>query len=150
MIIEIVEAQPYHCGQIARLLRPAQRIGVASRSADAHREISARYGASSYRKACFFDHRLAAVGGVLGTAAESGGLVWLAIAEWATQQPRNLMRAAAAALSDIGRTKRRIGTFILIEDAPSFRFAQHLGFRVRRDADTPFESVLMERDLWPV
>lgn len=149
MKIEIVEARPYHCGQIARLLRPAQNIGARARGADTHREISARFGASAYRRACFFDQRLAAVGGVMGTEVESGGLVWLAVAQWATRQPRMLMRAAAAALSDLGRTKRKLGTFILIEDAPSFRFAQHLGFKVRRDADTPFESVLMERDLWP-
>jgi hypothetical protein len=145
--IEIVEAKPYHCGQIARMLRLDQSLGAASRGFNAHRELHARFGASAWRRACLLDGRLAALGGVMGTQAESDGNVWLAIADWATRHPRALLRAAGEAFADLGRVKRRLGTLILIEDAPSFRFAQHLGFSVRRDADTSFETVLMERNL---
>lgn len=145
MKIEIVEARPFHCGQIARSVRPSQSLGARARGVDVHREIHARFSASAYRRACLLDGRLAALGGVMGTALESDGLIWLAIAEWATKRPRALLEAARAALDDLDRTKHRLGTLILIEDAPSFRFALRLGFVVRKSAETPFETVLMER-----
>lgn len=145
MNIEIVEARPYHCGQIARALRPAQQDGVRSRGVDAHRALRDRFGASAYRRACLFDGRLAALGGVMGTTLAVDGVVWLAVAEWATRHPRALLTAARTALVDIGVVKRRIGTLILIEDTASFRFARRLGFAVREDAETAFDAVLMER-----
>ena len=145
MKIEIAEARLYHCGQIARALRPVQSLGARARGADTHRELQARLSASAYARTCWLDGRLAALGGVMGTLAESDGLVWLAIADWATKHPRALLTAARQALIEIGATKRRLGTLILIEDAASFRFARRLGFAVQESAATPFETILMER-----
>lgn len=145
MRIEIVEARLYHCGHLARAMRPAQIAGGRARGANPHRELVARFGASSYRRACLLDGRLAALGGVVGTQVESEGLIWLAIAAWATAHPRALLIAARQALDEIGRLKHRVGTLILAEDAASFRFAKRLGFNVRVDAETPFETVFMER-----
>ena len=134
MKIEIAEARLYHCGQIARALRPAQSLGARARGADTHRELQARLSASAYARTCWLDGRLAALGGVMGTMAESDGLVWLAIADWATKHPRALLTAARQALIEIGATKNKLSSYIVAEDVASLRFARHLGFNTRPPA----------------
>lgn len=144
MRIEIVEAKSWHCGEIARLLRDEHKsvwIGLGLR---VHHELRAMFDASAYRRACLADGRLAAVWGVSGTAAESDGVVWLALAGWATRYPIEIIRRTTGELERMLRTKRTLRTLVFPADRASFWFAKRLGFKVREDVETVFEAVLME------
>lgn len=144
MIIDVVEAKPFHCGQMTRILREEHRNVLVGLGVGVHKELRVCFDASTYRKACFADGQLAGLWGVAGTQVESTGLVWLAIAGWATRYPVACFKMAATELVEIHRLKRTVHTLIFPADEASFWFAKKLGFKVREDVDTIFEAVLME------
>jgi hypothetical protein len=141
---EIIEAQPQHCGRMARMLRQEHAAVLIGLGVRPHHELRSSFEHSSFRRAWFIDGQLAAVGGVMGTAAESSGVVWLAVARWATRYRIAMLREARKQLAEIAVVKRTLQTLVFPADAASFRFAQRLGFRVREDIETIFEAVMME------
>ena len=124
----IIEAKPHHCGQMARMLRHEHAQAVAMLGMDSHRELRARFDASSFRRAWLADDRLAALGGVTGPILSSMGYVWLAFSESATRYPLAIIKEARRQLAQIATVKRSLATSILDGDETSKRFAVFLGF----------------------
>lgn len=126
----IIEAKPYHCGQMSRLLRAEHREAIARVGADIHREMRARFDASSFRRAWMIDGRLAALGGVVGTSLSTYGFVWLALTNEARRYPLAVVREARRQLDEIMTVRRELATTIIGGDEAAKRLAVFLGFHV--------------------
>ena len=144
MNLEIVEAKPFHCGQMSRMLRPEHEDVLARLGVKPHWALRAQYEKAPIARAYFVNGRLACLWGVDGTLASDEGHVWMALARWTTPHVRQILTCAKAQLAELMKTRRSLRTLILIEDKASFRFAKHLGFRVVENAESSFETVWME------
>lgn len=132
MISELVEAQPFHCGQIVRRLRPEHAAIMKRIGAPMHRDLRLHFDSSSYRKAWLVDGRLMAVGGVEGPKIASNGMGWLALSSEAPKVGWQFARMALREFDNLFPVKHQIATLILKDDLASVRFAYFLGFRVER------------------
>jgi hypothetical protein len=144
MRLEIVEAKPFHCGQMARMLRAEHENVLTKLGVRPHRALRASYDDAPFAKACFIDGRLACLWGVDGTLACDEAHVWMALARWMTPHARTVLTVCKQQVNELLKTRRRLRTLMLIEDKTSFRFAQHLGFRVAPHLESTFETVWME------
>ncbi len=126
----ILEAQPYHCGQIVRKLREEHQEAITWLGINSHREIRDKFDASTFRRAWTIDGRLAGLGGVVGTAISSEGFVWLALTNEASRHPYAVAREAIRQIDEIMVTKRTLHTCLIPEDKTALRFASKLGFEI--------------------
>lgn len=124
----IIEGRLWHCGEMTRILRQEQREAVARIGVDSHRELRARFDASSYRRAWLINGKLAALGGVTGSNISPIGYVWLALSKVATRFPVQVVKEGRRQLTEIGLAKHRLVTGILARDEASIRFAIFMGF----------------------
>ena len=143
MKYDIVDARPQDCGWMARRLRQAQREAVIRVGWNVHRELRARFDDSAFRKVWRVNGRVAALGGVTGTAAASAGIVWLAVTEEATRHPKMMVRTAREVLLSLAEVKTTLLTSVLAADPTAFRFARHLGFVLSGEPSEQFDAVLM-------
>jgi hypothetical protein len=126
---QIVEAKPYHCGQMARLLRAEQGESVAAMGFDAHYELRCRFQRSRVRRAWLVDGRLAALGGLEGAILAPRGHLWLAVAKHAARDHALAMvKEARRQLDEFSRDRTELVTLLIGGDRPSLRFAIFLGF----------------------
>lgn len=126
----VVEGQPWHCGQMARVLRRSHRALLERMEVPVHREIRNSFDASMWRKSLMVDGRLAAMAGICGSVSSADGVIWLALAEDIGTRPAMIARIALRFLDEIMRVKRRLTTIVLKEDRRGLLFAYFLGFRV--------------------
>lgn len=127
---EIVEAKPFHCGQMARATRRDYLGAMLAAGANPHMELRECFDQSSFRRAWLIDGKVAALGGVIGTIMSAEGMVWLALSDEATRHPRAVIREARRQLSGLMRTRRELRASIFEGDDPSLRLAIFLGFHV--------------------
>jgi hypothetical protein len=132
MISQLIDAKPYHCGRIVRLLRPEHAAIMKRIGADMHRDLRLHFDSSSYRKAWLVDGQLMAIGGIEGPKAASSGMGWLALAADAPKVGWQFARMALREFDALFPVKHQIATLILKDDLDSVRFAYFLGFRVER------------------
>lgn len=125
---QIVPAKPWHCGAMVRRLRVEHRYAVAQLGLDSHRELFDRFGQSSFRRALLIDGRIAALGGVTGSALSGEGYVWLALSQRAVRYPLLLVREARRQLDIVMQSRSVLVTTILDGDIAARRFAIFLGF----------------------
>jgi hypothetical protein len=125
----IVDAKPWHCGRMIRLLRAEHALALAAIGLDGHRELRRRFDESpSFRRAWLIDGNLAALGGVTGTALSTSGVVWLALARPALGYPRAVVREARRQIDAMMAMRRTLIATILDGDETSRRFAAFMGF----------------------
>jgi len=124
----IIEARPWHCGQMCRMLRSEHRELIASIGIDSHRELRARFDQSSFRRAWLIDGQLAGLGGVTGSILTATGYVWLALSRDALRFPVAAVKEVRRQLEIIMVCKRELVTTIIDGDEASKRFAIFLGF----------------------
>lgn len=127
---EIVEARRWHCGQMARRMRRGQREAIMAAGFDPHRALLARFNESRICRAWMVDGRLMALGGIVGSLLSIHGLVWLALAQEASDHAVPLVREARRQLADVMRTYEELATVLMGDDEPARRFAVWLGFHV--------------------
>lgn len=132
---QIIDAKPYHCGQMARLLRVDHERALIGMGIDAHRELRRMFEGSHHRRAWMIDGKLSALGGVLAPRVAATGFLWLALSQWATRFPVAMVREARKQIDEIMVVKRELATTILPNDAAALRFAVFLGFHVADDGD---------------
>ncbi len=125
---ELIEAKPWHCGAMVRLLRREHQQAVAMIGLRSHSVLRSTFDDSVWRKAWTIDGKLAAIGGVTGPALSSYGLVWLAFSRAATKYPLAITKMVRSQLDEIMRTKRLLITSVLEGDEASARFAIFMGF----------------------
>lgn len=127
---EIVEAKPWHCGQMLRILRAEHRNALAKIGSNPHAELRRQFAESSFRKAWLIDGKLAALGGVNGMMLSGWGFIWLVLSEQARRYPIAIVKEARRQLDEIMIAKRELSTTILPDDAAARRLAIYLGFHV--------------------
>lgn len=143
---EIVEGKRRHCGAIARLIRAEHRRETEAAGRSVHREIVACFEQSSFCKAWLIDGRLAALGGVMGTLANSTGMVWLALSEEASRYPKAIVEEARRQLAGLMVVKRELQASLFEGDEASIRLALFLRFQVKGASwDGPAETRLGRR-----
>jgi hypothetical protein len=125
---EIIEAKPWHCGAMTRMLRLEHQKAVAMIGIDSHRELRGRFDDSTFRRAWMIDGKLAALGGVTGSRLSSIGYIWLAFSSASTKYPIEMVKESRRQMAAIMTVKRRIYTTILDGDTAAKRFAIFLGF----------------------
>jgi hypothetical protein len=116
-VFTVIEARPWHCGRMARLLRIEHASAIARLGIDSHRELSSRFGESAFRRAWLIDGELAALGGVTGPQMAAWGFLWLALSERARRYPVAIVKEAKRQLAEIMVVKRELATTILDNDA---------------------------------
>lgn len=136
----IIDARPWHCGAMVRLLRIEHQKAIARLGINSHRELRERFDASAFRRAWLIDGRLAALGGVTGPQAAAVGQIWLALSNEAMRYPLAIVKEARCQITEIMSVKRVIATTILDGDETSKRFAIFLGF-VPSDAEAEAPAV---------
>jgi hypothetical protein len=125
---EVVEAKPWHCGAMVRLLRREHQAAVAMVGLNSHRELRMAFDESIFRRSWFIDNHLAAIGGVIGPALSSYGVIWLAFSEAATRYPLAIVKEMRRQIAEIMRTKRLLFCSLLEGDEAAERTAVFLGF----------------------
>lgn len=146
-VVEVQDAKPWHCGQALRAMRAEHRralekLGVG---ANQHRELRAIFEASTIRKACFADGKLAALWGVTGTLASNIGYVWLVLTETAMRYPIETVRRARQELAVLMETQFELATTVVAEDPAALRFALALGFHTSHTETEKNRKVLAQR-----
>ncbi len=96
---EIIEARPWHCGQMCRQLRHEHAQALVRMAVNSHREMKSCFDQSSYSRAWLIDGRLGAIGGVTGSLLDPAGYVWLAISQDAMRYPKAVVREARRQLA---------------------------------------------------
>lgn len=144
--MELVEARPWHCGAMSRRLRRDHRALLLSMDVPVHHDMRAAFDASlSCRKTLFIDGKIAAVGGVTGTALSTEGAIWLAVSEDAIVHPIRIARLFRRELDLVMQTRRRLLTIVFKEDRKGMMLAYFLGFMVKEPKEVNGrEAVVME------
>ena len=138
---EIIEAQPYHCGQIVRRLRHDYHAAFRLLGIDPHRELRTCFDASYMRRAWLIDGKLEAVGGAFGGALSSESYIWLAISQDATRYPKAMLTEARKQLAQVTAIKHVVIASTLATDDAAGRFIMRLGFK-------PHESLCETGWIW--
>lgn len=127
---KVVEAKPWHVGQMMRILRTEHHSALAMMGIKGHRELRSTFEASCVRKAWLIDGRLAGLGGVTGTLLDPIASVWLALSQHAMRYPVAVLREARVQLDSLMVTRRILTTSCLAGDEAALRFAIYLGFHI--------------------
>ena len=127
MIVEEIEAKPFHCGQMARLLRAEHKAILARVDLSIHRQLREYFDFSVLRQAWKIDGKLVAMAGVLGTLG-SRETIWLALTDEATKHPLVVARRADRYVDKIMRHSSRLSCEVLAADKKALDFARFLGF----------------------
>lgn len=141
----LIDAKPWHVGQMIRKLRRAQAGALASIGIRSHAELRARFGESSFKRAWTIDGKLAALGGVTGPAISSTGFVWLALSDAVAAYPRQTALTARRQLAEIMETRHEVTTLMVPSDAASMRWVEFLQFEAVSDQPewVPEGAILM-------
>lgn len=127
---QVIEAKPHHCGQIIRIIRNEHKMAMAQIGVnDGHGKLRQMFQSSYMRVAWMIDGKLAAIGGVSGTAIGFSGQVWLAVAERAVRFPVEMVKESRRQLARIMEIKDHLVTTIAEDDKTSKRFAEFMGFQ---------------------
>jgi hypothetical protein len=125
----IIDACPWHVGQIVRRLRFEHAI--ASRAVDPrlHHTLVIKYRESYYRRALLIDGELSMLWGLTGTPISPFGFVWMAMTEKATFYPMRVARTFYREVERMATNKHQLESTILGGDEAAMRFSAFLGFR---------------------
>jgi hypothetical protein len=132
-MIEIVEGKPWHCGQMARILRHEHQRELTHAGVNIHREIKSSFDGSFWRRAGLIDGRLVGLGGVMGSGINSIGFVWMALSDEVRKHPIATARILRDLLDEIMETRRELATVVIPEDDAALKLAVFLGFHCEHD-----------------
>jgi len=127
-VLSVIPAKPWHCGQMARILRTEHASAVLRLGIAPHRELWERFNTSAFRRALLIDGELAGLGGVVGNLLSPDGYVWLALAQSAMKHRFSVIREAKRQLAEIMKTRRYLSTAIIDGDNKARNLAIFLGF----------------------
>lgn len=130
MTIEVIRARPFHCGQMARIIRREHKECVERTGADVHRLLRQAYDGSCYRKSLLIDGQLAMMGGISSSELSPHGIVWLAMSEAATRRPIAMIKVMRQQLEEVMVMKRELHTLVMGDDEAAKRLAIFMGFHV--------------------
>ncbi len=118
---------------MARTVRHAHAMIMASMQTNIHRELRQTFDQSSLKRAFFLDGKLVGLAGVRGTMGESTGEVWFVTTdEMSKNHPLMIARAAHKFMERVMLTRQGVATGVFADDKPGVRLAYFLGFSVDR------------------
>lgn len=135
-VFEVKQAQLFHCGRMARILK-AEKADCLD--VDIHAELRDAFNASLFCKIWLVDGQLMALGGLVGSALESTGYVWLALSKRARKYPVETFKEARRQLTEMMLMKTELAAVIVAGDESAARFAVHLGF-IQPNKIVPFST----------
>lgn len=127
---EIVEAKRYHCGQIARRLRPTHLEAFARVRLSPHHQIRFLFDHSDFRRSWLIDGEMGAMFGVVGPSMAPVGHVWLFISNRGANFPIAFIKETRRQLDEIMVMKRILETTVTDGHEDAQRLAAFLGFYV--------------------
>jgi len=127
-VFKVVDAKPWHCGVMARLLRDDYQKMLLGAGAPAHAQLRAVYDRSCLARSWMIDGRLAGLGGLVGTLASSDAYIWLALSQEAMTFPHHVVAEARRQLAEFLTTKQELWTTVTPSDPAALRFAKFIGF----------------------
>lgn len=110
-------------------MRVAGSIAMQSYGLDPRSALHRVFVASTYCRTALIDEKPVAMWGVAGHILSETAFVWLVLAEETARMPHAIVREARAELQRVMDNYSRVMMTVLPDDAPSVRFALHLGFR---------------------
>jgi hypothetical protein len=127
-------------------MRRSQQDAIANVGVDVHAEMVRVFDRSSFRRSAFVDGKLVAMGGVVGSMLAPHGFVWLALAEDFSARHRiAVAREAKRWTGRLTETRTALTALCLLEDAPSWRFLQFLGFEPEPQSSESARAMLIYR-----
>lgn len=146
--IEIVEAKPWHCGQMARILRHEHQQRLGACGVNIHRELRVNFDGSAWRRSGLLDGRLVGMGGLVGSPLESTAFVWLALSQEVRNHPLAVARVLRRMLDEIMETRHELAAIVIPEDDAALRLAVFMGFHCDHGGPgSPAYSRFGRRDL---
>lgn len=124
----VKEGRPYHCGQMARMLRTQHRDLLLKMNVPVHRDLTSVFDDSSWTRSFFLDGELVAFGGVTGPAMATEGALWLALSQAGISHWGHVARETLRQIEGLMEIKSHLVTIVLKEDMPAIRFAYFIGF----------------------
>jgi len=124
----IIDAKPFHVGNILRKMRRAHRDACTALGGDLHHELSDLYGQSSIRKAIIQNGNLVALFGMKSAFCETSGFVWLVLSDGLSPQSLTVIRQARKQLDILSVGKAELKTTVPAADRLAVRMASLLGF----------------------
>ena len=147
-MIEIIEAKPWHCGKMARILRSEHQRRLGDAGVNIHREIKANFDGSGWKRAGLLDGRLVGLGGIMGSEVESTGFIWLALSDEVRRHPLAVARILRRLLDEIMETRHELATLVIPEDSTALRLAVFMGFHCEHGGPGgPAFSIFGRREL---
>lgn len=129
MTYEIVKASARHVRPMSKRMRVAGSIAMQNYGENPRSALHRVFVASTYCRTALIDDKPAAMWGVAGNLLSETAFVWLVLAEETGRMPHAIVREARSELQRVMDNYSRIMMTVLPDDAPSVRFALHLGFR---------------------
>lgn len=127
-ITEIIDAKPWHVGQITRTLRPEQKKLMNFSNNEIHKILTSVYQSSAIKKALIVDGKLLAIWGVIGTLSSFNGFIWMVISEEGERAPVKVARIARKLIEEYSEIYSTLVTTFQIEDLTAKRFLKFVGF----------------------
>ena len=128
MKFEVIEAKPWHVGQMARTLKQEQREAISKFGVNLHKEMTRIYDASYYRKVWVIDGKIVAIGGVAGSIMSCVGFMWLAASTFALQYPVEMVKETKRQLANALSIHSELSATTIRGDQISKRFLHFFGF----------------------
>jgi len=113
---QIIEAKAHHCGAIVRRMRTEHRDAIMLLGISSHHQLRASFDDSTFRHAWLLDGKLAALGGVTGSALSPSGQIWLAMTNEAASYPIAAAREIRRYLAMAMMGRHEVYTSLLPED----------------------------------
>lgn len=132
-MIEIIDAKPWHCGQVARILRQEHQRELGRAGVNIHQELKRNFDGSFWRKAGLIDGHLVGMGGVLGSPIDTTGFVWMALSDEVRKHPLAVARVLRSLLKEIMETRHELATVVIPEDDAALRLAVFMGFHCEHE-----------------
>lgn len=131
----LVEAKPWHCGQMVRRLYAERQPEILrSGMAFAHAQMRTCFDASAFRRTWLIDDQIAVIGGVCGSMLAATGYLWLSVSDLARRHRVAFIREARQQMDVVMYSRRDLAATIVNDDdlaeRRDIRFATFLGFEV--------------------
>jgi len=150
---QIIEAKPWHCGQMVHLLAAErQQVIVFMGIAEAHRQMRACYNNAVQRRTWLIDGEIAALGGIIGSALSLHGYLWLAVSNRAREYPLAFVKEMRRQLDTATASFRQLSATLVSNESDDvwrdMRFAAAFGFKASADQiDVGRDAMTVRYDL---
>jgi hypothetical protein len=150
---QIIEAKPWHCGQMVHLLAVEKQCVIARLGMpEAHRQMRQCFDGAVQRRAWLIDGEIAALGGIIGSPLSLHGYLWLAVSNRARKYPLSFIKEMRRQLDAATASFRQLSATLVSNESDDvwrdMRFAAAFGFKASADQiDVGRDAMTVRYDL---